>query len=913
MKWFACSLTLLLLPATAAAQTTLYVDWTATGANNGSSWADAFSTLQDALTTASQGDEIWVAAGTYYPDEGGGQTDDDRSATFLLKNGVAIYGGFAGNETVRSQRALKDHTTILSGDVDGDGSSTGNCYHVVTATGGIDATSVLEGFVIEDGNADGENVGGDGGGLLNDGGSPTILNSRFLGNAARRGGGAYSRMGSPAFFNVVFSGNIADEGGALYNERSNPTLTNVTVSRNSAGTGAGIYNNDSSPTVVNSILWGNAAQGTGGTSGLDCERESFPCRLSEVDPAILERSDSLGDEVLQLVDQGESLTQALQWLLTVDGVVDADADSAALWFRLDGGRPTWVFGEKALRPGSDGPIRVPVGRHSERRLDKAQSPTDVVGDDPKEKHALVLAPYLYFFGDNDSGPPVAALLEKTRGYEGRVTYLANDSQLSANDVGLSDFLNWQGYDAVFVSTHGTQKCKGDLCRTAILTASDVNLQDIPLNDPPGLILAKIVEGRRTIGLTNDFFSYQYPEGLGDAIIYLDACKTYKSPELSDVITGTAGTFFGWSETVNSGFSKAAATTFFSRLIERGTTTAEALEYLQKSNMTTDPSSGATLRSSVSGDELRIREIVWLRNPLTKEDLPTETPYPVTGQLGDGQPDKIPYLVKVDGVNGDPSGFVVKVTVNGFSAEPQQLIAGEQADGEGNVWTVKGEVLVPFDAQYGQEVDLHVVVDLPEGGKSEQEETVTLGNPEVNFVSTIESKNIVGDEIRLTSTVESNVELRFIPEGPDFTGSDTLKYKMFVAVHPDPGCSIPTSTTDGTLQVKGMVFPEGEMSLPFPEEVVIYVPPSIKETLTIDCPGGSFTLSFIHWFAGFYSFHGGELGGENELDEDRGGLVIRNWTPGGDNVIARKVYDRSATDSDVDFSEKTTIELRWPGQ
>ncbi len=82
------------LPVRAAA--IRYVKWNAGGANNGTSWTNAYTSLQSALAAASSGAEIWVAAGTYGPTAG-----TDRTVSFTLKIGVEIYGGFAGTETLR--------------------------------------------------------------------------------------------------------------------------------------------------------------------------------------------------------------------------------------------------------------------------------------------------------------------------------------------------------------------------------------------------------------------------------------------------------------------------------------------------------------------------------------------------------------------------------------------------------------------------------------------------------------------------------------------------------------------------------------------------------------------------------------------------------------------------------------------
>jgi hypothetical protein len=143
----------LLFSLTVFSQTTYYVNDNASGANNGNSWTNAFTKLQDALAAAVSNDQVWVAAGIYYPDEGKGLTNNDRSHSFFLKNGVAIYGGFAGTETQLSQRNVSINVTILSGDIDQNdkaqgGSNANNTYHVVQSAS-VDKTAVLDGFTIK--------------------------------------------------------------------------------------------------------------------------------------------------------------------------------------------------------------------------------------------------------------------------------------------------------------------------------------------------------------------------------------------------------------------------------------------------------------------------------------------------------------------------------------------------------------------------------------------------------------------------------------------------------------------------------------------------------------------------------------------------------------------------------------------
>ena len=232
----------------------------------GGSWSNPCD-LQYALTTlVSAGDEVWVAAGTYKP-----TTGTDRAISFTLQNGVALYGGFGGAETLRSQRAPQSNLTILSGDIGVVGDNSDNSYHVVVGSN-TDNTAILDGFTVTGGNADPDRMRM-GGGMLNENGSPTVSNVIFNGNAAGIGGGMYNggawgdpAESNPVLTNVVFSDNSAIEGGGMENQfTSNPSLTNVTFSNNSAlRSGGGMTNyENSSPTLIDVTFSGNTA-GMGG-------------------------------------------------------------------------------------------------------------------------------------------------------------------------------------------------------------------------------------------------------------------------------------------------------------------------------------------------------------------------------------------------------------------------------------------------------------------------------------------------------------------------------------------------------------------------------------------------------------------------------------------------------------------------
>jgi hypothetical protein len=256
------------------AASVIYVVPGGAGAQTGIDWASA-KDLQAALQSAASGDQIWVAAGTYTP-----TTGTDRSATFQLKSGVALYGGFVGTEASLDQRDSDTHISTLSGDLLGNDSGAiasanptrgENSYHVVTSNG-TDATAVLDGFTITGGNANGGMFDVQGAGLLNVQGSPMLGNLILTGNsAATAGGGMFNYLSSnPMLHDSSFINNMSgDNGGGLTSSGNSVFTSSITMSRmifsgNTAPFGGGVYGETSDVIINRAIFQGNSAASVGG-------------------------------------------------------------------------------------------------------------------------------------------------------------------------------------------------------------------------------------------------------------------------------------------------------------------------------------------------------------------------------------------------------------------------------------------------------------------------------------------------------------------------------------------------------------------------------------------------------------------------------------------------------------------------
>ncbi len=208
------------------------------GTGNGSSWANATGSLQGAINAVGT-QQVWVAKGIY---------DVPSPSSFVMKNGVAIYGGFdpeQGIDDLTDARILPGtglQGTILNGK---------NERPVIfNADNGLTVTAILDGFTITGG------AGNAGGGIYGVSGSPTFRNLLLKGNSATIGGAMYIGSSSPVITNVAMVNNTANDGGGIYHVFGSPVLTNVTIANNTANRGSALYLMDGPMQLRNTIVFG---------------------------------------------------------------------------------------------------------------------------------------------------------------------------------------------------------------------------------------------------------------------------------------------------------------------------------------------------------------------------------------------------------------------------------------------------------------------------------------------------------------------------------------------------------------------------------------------------------------------------------------------------------------------------------
>ncbi len=231
----------------------LYVNLqNSSGIENGLAWETAYRTIQPALDAAIflPNPEVWVARGVY----GETRVPDGQ---LQLRSGVDLYGGFAGTEATRDARDIALNPTTINGAI-----ANGGAPALRVVNGADDAR--IDGFIIRGGQ------GPAGGGMVNNGASPTIANCIFRDNAAQSYGGGMFNLGgaSPTITNCVFDRNTAGIGGAgVASTGASPSFERCTFRDNDTpGNGGGAYHGPGANAAYTACLFrDNTATRGGGT------------------------------------------------------------------------------------------------------------------------------------------------------------------------------------------------------------------------------------------------------------------------------------------------------------------------------------------------------------------------------------------------------------------------------------------------------------------------------------------------------------------------------------------------------------------------------------------------------------------------------------------------------------------------
>lgn len=239
----------------------VYVDMDAVGANDGTTWANAYTNLTNAIARSPGGSGFWVAEGTYY----------SPIAAGVEMSSNHFYGGFAGTEAYVTDRDWAAHPTILDG---------GNSNRVLQKTAA--GVSVLDGFTVQNGTNT-----ANGGGLYCTNGAMNIYNCVFTNNLAGSGGGAIYHAGSVTnnvFSNCTFTANRLTQGsgygGAIYFSGTSTNVFQACLFVTNASTFRGgaiaSYGSDRYTGCVFSNNINAAFPGTGGGGGAIYSRYSGP-------------------------------------------------------------------------------------------------------------------------------------------------------------------------------------------------------------------------------------------------------------------------------------------------------------------------------------------------------------------------------------------------------------------------------------------------------------------------------------------------------------------------------------------------------------------------------------------------------------------------------------------------------------
>ncbi len=504
--------------------------------------------------------------------------------------------------------------------------------------------------------------------------------------------------------------------------------------------------------------------------GLTCEQEHYPCAWSDVDGQVFDRSLELAARAT-LRMQSESIERVAAWLKTAENVAEVDATPTTLRFRLAGGRPMVVFARNKMSRGAPGrPLLsrqstgrtrwsagLTLARYSFSPPVLAPSPY-VVGRDTDgndrinqrdRRRALVLDPLHSWLGATD-GEMVASIFNASPAYRGGVDLLQDQA------AGLDAFRSWRQYDAIHVTSGGDDSVlvtgehlavaglgrdEREALRQsltgmgiAIAAVGDTTYTDLDslrqIDDLPELLSTT----EWMFAIEADFLRAAYPTGLDRTIVLINSPGSMSGSDSSlyDPLvpashdSNDGAVVFGWTHDVDFDYyfddRETVARTLWESLVGQGFNTFRAFHKARAAFA--DP---YTFYGCCAGTVHRAREIIRLEDAAGHElrdgaDLAAL----IDGEPGDGRPDKLNVVAKVDGIWVPDEGLIV----DAGQLEPREDLHMEawlELDGrrvgpseglwdkphQGSVVTVPfAEVPLGLDVRPGHTYELEAVVLLP---------------------------------------------------------------------------------------------------------------------------------------------------------------------------------------------------------
>jgi len=500
----------------------------------------------------------------------------------------------------------------------------------------------------------------------------------------------------------------------------------------------------------------STGEGGGSTepaTALDCVRQAYPCSFDKVALPIVERSLVLSEEVARQLGDGVEIGQVAASLAARSDVVEVTVDGPVLGFRLAGGRPmivdvtgeqemvasATVAGASDAAPDSaPAPGKVAAGSlqqaraaHNGRAVRSALT-TTTVGGSKTQRRALVLSPFRYEADFGNSGEWIANALNGVRGYTGNVTYLATTDE-SDPKVTVDVLTQLRQYDVIHIDTHGGTLCKGkDVAEPKTLTKGKDKkkcedgvtdflvqrfhgtAQDLKSIAHPGVVHYR---GRlhQSIAVTADFFHHYYPEGLSDQLFILGACNTFRT-DMADAVAGDRGVYVSWDGYTEYGLVKNTGLALLDSL-GLGLTVGESFARLP-SFSPENPDAQGNLRRTArrAGGDLRIRDLITVRDNLTGKLVTDASGIEVKEVPGDGQNDHLDLEFTVDGITPERLGnFYVNLVVDDKIIGHLNLQQSGVHLGDFS-YRVSTVVPLPFDAQQGQSLKMDFWIPLPDLGE-----------------------------------------------------------------------------------------------------------------------------------------------------------------------------------------------------